>query len=193
MRSKRCPIFRKQRGKAVNNGSQSNADQTGPGPRMHHTNLTATLMPMLALEVPPGFSSRPNLVAPEVFEQMQVYMNCTDPEERRIREFKMKSVFDNLSKDPIAQRFALRLESAPRVSNIIHKDVGEVYKFRTEEESRTLEVVETSTPATQQMILKKHTSDASLTKSGDCNCRKGVYCSYYATSELLPSFGKEAC
>ncbi|KAG2252043.1 hypothetical protein Bca52824_082179 [Brassica carinata] len=30
------------------------------------------------------------LIAPEVFEQMQLYMNCIDPEERRIREFRMK-------------------------------------------------------------------------------------------------------
>ncbi|KAJ4905744.1 Uncharacterized protein Rs2_09402 [Raphanus sativus] len=106
-------------------------------------------MPMLAPSVPPGFAPRPNLVAPEVFEQMQLYMNCTDPEERRIREFKMKSVLDELSKDPVAQRFALRLESAPQISNVLNKDVGEIYKPPSDEEDRVQEIVGTSTPGPQ--------------------------------------------
>lgn len=81
----RCPIFRNQKGKAAESGKQRVAIPSGLGPRMHHTNLSATLMPMLAPAVPPGFTPRPNLVAAEVFEQWQLYMNCTDPEERRIR------------------------------------------------------------------------------------------------------------
>lgn len=58
---------------------------------------------MLALTVLPGFDPLPTMVVLEVFEKMQLYMNCTDPEERRVMEFKMKTKLDELSKDLLAQ------------------------------------------------------------------------------------------
>ncbi|KAH0900977.1 hypothetical protein HID58_040480 [Brassica napus] len=43
-------------------------------------------MPLFVPSIPPGFAPPAGLIAPEVFEQIQLYMNCIDPEERRIRE-----------------------------------------------------------------------------------------------------------
>ncbi|XP_013668869.1 uncharacterized protein LOC106373202 [Brassica napus] len=51
--------------------------------------------------IPPGFEPSSSVVAPEVFEQMQIYMNCADPEERRIRESGMRMTLQEFSKDPI--------------------------------------------------------------------------------------------
>ncbi|KAF2556483.1 hypothetical protein F2Q68_00015875 [Brassica cretica] len=61
-------------------------------------------MPLLAPSVPPGFQPYSTVVAPEVFEQMRIYMSCVDPEERSLREAKMKKTLDELSRDPLAQR-----------------------------------------------------------------------------------------
>ncbi|KAG2314278.1 hypothetical protein Bca52824_017400 [Brassica carinata] len=71
-------------------------------------------MPLLAPNVPPGFSPPAGLIAPEIFEHMQLYMNCQDPEERGIREYRMKKALDDLSKDSIAQRANIRVEDPPR-------------------------------------------------------------------------------
>lgn len=90
-------------------------------------------MPLLSLpSVPPGFPPK-TLVAPEVFEQMQIYMNCTDPEERRIREYKMMMALHDLSANPGAQSSYLRLEDHPRISGVQNKDVREVYKPKINE------------------------------------------------------------
>lgn len=90
-------------------------------------------MPLLAPTVPLGFEPLPNLVVPEVFEQMKKYMNYGDPEERRIREFKMKKTLDELSNDPAAQMSCLRLEAAPTITKELNKDKGKVFDFNTTE------------------------------------------------------------
>ncbi|WZZ45617.1 hypothetical protein YC2023_041876 [Brassica napus] len=87
-------------------------------------------MPLFAPSIPPGFVPPAGLIAPEVFEQMQLYMNCIDPEERRIREFRMKKAWDELSKDSIAQRACLRMENAPMISGATNKDKGLVFDYR---------------------------------------------------------------
>ncbi|KAF3523214.1 hypothetical protein F2Q69_00049073 [Brassica cretica] len=75
------------------------------------------------------YSAIERLIAPEVFEQMQLYMNCIDPEERRIREFRMKKALDDLSQDSIAQKAGLRIEEAPVLSCRLNKDKGLVFDF----------------------------------------------------------------
>ncbi|CAN7027921.1 unnamed protein product [Brassica oleracea var. botrytis] len=82
-------------------------------------------MPLMAPSVPPGFAPPQTVVAPGVFEQMRIYMNCADPEERNIREERMMKTLQELSNDPIAQCFCLRLEKAPVVSSDINRDRGE--------------------------------------------------------------------
>ncbi|KAJ4889246.1 Uncharacterized protein Rs2_28994 [Raphanus sativus] len=57
---------------------------------------------------------------------MRIYMNCVDPEERRIREARMKMTLDELSRDPLAQRVCLRLESAPVISKERNRSQGRV-------------------------------------------------------------------
>nr|VDD51770.1 unnamed protein product [Brassica oleracea] len=90
-------------------------------------------MPLLSTPtVPPGFAPR-SVVAPEVFEEMQMYMNCTDPEERRLREYKMKKALQDLSSNPGAQSSYLRLEDQPIISGVQNKNVGRVFDFRTAE------------------------------------------------------------
>ena len=81
-------------------------------------------------------------MAPEVFEEMQLYMNCVDPEERRIREFRMKNVLSDLSKDPTAQRSCLRLESQQVISTARNTNVGRVFYFRLAEHHRELNETE---------------------------------------------------
>ncbi|KAH0893524.1 hypothetical protein HID58_055953, partial [Brassica napus] len=98
--------------------------------RQHNTNLSTDIMPLFAPSIPPGFVPPAGLIAPEVFEQMQLYMNCIDPEERRIREFRMKKAWDELSKDSIAQRACLRMENAPMISGATNKDKGLVFDYR---------------------------------------------------------------
>ncbi|WZZ01285.1 hypothetical protein YC2023_073613 [Brassica napus] len=101
--------------------------------RQHHPDLVGTLMPLLsAPTVPPGFAPR-SVVAPEVFEEMQMYMNCTDPEERRLREYKMKRALQDLSSNPGAQSSYLRLEDQPTISGVQNKNMGRVFDFRTAE------------------------------------------------------------
>ncbi|KAF3512536.1 hypothetical protein F2Q69_00005507 [Brassica cretica] len=89
-------------------------------------------MPLLAPSVPPGFSPS-SFVVPEVLKEMQLYMNCIDPEERRIREFRMKEVLRELSNNPGAQSSYLQLEVQPRISGVQNKDLGRVFDFRTAE------------------------------------------------------------
>ncbi|KAF2556693.1 hypothetical protein F2Q68_00016554 [Brassica cretica] len=78
-------------------GRQSGSDNLPSGARQHHTNLADKIMPLLAPSIPPGFEPYSSIVAPEVFEQMRLYMNCSDPEERIIREAKMKKTLNELS------------------------------------------------------------------------------------------------
>ncbi|KAF3518764.1 hypothetical protein DY000_02062096 [Brassica cretica] len=99
------------------------------GERQHHSNLVDKLMPLLAPSIPPDFEPSPLIVVPEVFEQMRIYMSCVDPEERRIREARMRMTLQELSKDPKAQRSCLRLERAPVVSAEMNKDRGRVFDF----------------------------------------------------------------
>lgn len=54
-------------------------------------------------------------------------MHCTDPEEHRINEYKMKKMLENLSKNLIAQQSSLRLEVAPTITNNLDKDKGKVF------------------------------------------------------------------
>lgn len=48
--------------------------------RQHNYTLSKDITPLLAPSIPPGFEPPTGLIAPEVFEQMQLYMNCIDPE-----------------------------------------------------------------------------------------------------------------
>ncbi|KAH0903301.1 hypothetical protein HID58_042804, partial [Brassica napus] len=79
-------------------------------------------MPLLAPSVPPGFEPHSSIVAPEVFEEMRTYMNCVDPEERRIREIKMRKTLDELSRDPVAQRASMEVG----ITDIVESSVREV-------------------------------------------------------------------
>ncbi|XP_024015972.1 uncharacterized protein LOC112089221 [Eutrema salsugineum] len=111
----------------------SSSRSSGQAPRQHHTDLADKLMPLLAPSVPTGFTPLQTTVAPEVFEEMRLYMNCTDPTEKVIREHRMKKALDDLSKDPIAQRSILRLEPPPVISSVLDKRLGKVFDFRTVE------------------------------------------------------------
>ncbi|KAJ4881228.1 Uncharacterized protein Rs2_38283 [Raphanus sativus] len=93
-------------------------------------------MPLLAPTAPPGFPPK-SLVAPEVFEEMQYYMNCTDPEERRLREAKMVKALRDLSTNPGAQSSYLRLEDHPIISGVQNKNVGRVFDFRSAQTEET--------------------------------------------------------
>ncbi|XP_056847378.1 uncharacterized protein LOC108838773 [Raphanus sativus] len=112
--------------------------------RQHNYTLSKDIMPLLAPSIPPGFEPPTGLIAPEVFEQMQLYMNCTDPEERRIREFRMKKALDELSRDSIAQRAGLRMEDAPTISKSMNKDKGLVFDFSKVQDQPIHDVAESS-------------------------------------------------
>lgn len=126
----KCPLLREARNKGkgvmVQHGG---AEAQTSGVRQHHTDLIEKLMPLMAPTIPPGFEPPSSIVVPEVFEQMRLYMDCNDPDERRIREFKMRKTLQELSNDPIAQRSCLRLEGAPLVSTELNQDWGRVFDF----------------------------------------------------------------
>ena len=104
----KCPLLQRTKNKGKEVAVPPNGKQHQPsGSRQHHIDLTEKLMPLLAPSVPPGFEPHSSIVAPEVFEEMRTYMNCVDPEERRIREIKMRKTLDELSRDPVAQRACL--------------------------------------------------------------------------------------
>ncbi|KAG2294151.1 hypothetical protein Bca52824_040820 [Brassica carinata] len=126
----KCPLLQGSRNKAKGIAGHQYGSDIGPsGVRQHHNNLADKIMPLLAPSIPPGFEPHASLVAPEVFEQMRLYMNCSDPEERIIREAKMKKTLNELSQDPIAQRSCLRLESAPKVAPLTIEGRGKIFDF----------------------------------------------------------------
>ncbi|KAL0753890.1 hypothetical protein Bca101_091558 [Brassica carinata] len=129
----RCPLVKAQKNAGASAAEKGKAIAISPViHRQHNHDLVGSLMPLLAPSVPPGFVPK-SIVAPEVFEQMQLYMNCTDPEERRIREFKMKMALQDFSMNPGAQSSYLRLEDPPMISGVQNKNIGRVFDFRTAE------------------------------------------------------------
>lgn len=129
----RCPLVKAQKNAGASAAEKGKAIAISPViHRQHNHDLVGSLMPLLAPSIPPGFAPK-SIVVPEVFEQMQLYMNCTDPEERRIREFKMKMALQDLSMNPRAQSSYLRLEDPPMISGVQNKNIGRVFDFRTAE------------------------------------------------------------
>lgn len=163
----RCPVIQaaKKKGKEIDRGHGSGQNQSVEG-RQHHSNLAETLMPLLAPSIPPGFEPHSTMVAPEVFEEMRIYMNCVDPEERRIREARMKKTLDELSRDPLAQRACLRLESAPVISLERSKEKGRVFDFRGVEGEVALDIMESSArgPHRQFPLTEKHAETTRIHK-----------------------------
>ncbi|KAH0894509.1 hypothetical protein HID58_056938, partial [Brassica napus] len=113
-------------------------------------------MPLLAPSVPPGFAPK-SIVAPEVFEQMQLYMNCTDPEERRIREFKMKMALQDLSMNPGAQSSYLRLEDPPMISGVQNKNIGRGASLTSEWLKQCKRTLKQKTTLTGESLQKELT------------------------------------
>nr|VDD52663.1 unnamed protein product [Brassica oleracea] len=108
--------------KSLNNGKGVAGRHTGienstSGVRQHHNNLADKIMPLLAPSIPPGFEPLSSVVASKVFEQMIIYMNCADSEERLLREAKMKKMLNELSHDPIAQRSCFTFGNCPKSVN----------------------------------------------------------------------------
>lgn len=136
----KCPLLQglRSQGKGVV-VRQKETEVHSSGGRGHHNDLVEKLMPLMAPTIPPGFKPSPNIVAPEVFEQMRIYMDCVDPEERRLREVKMRKTLQELSSDPIAQRSCLQLERAPLVLSAINTEKEEKFKrtlhFKTKVET----------------------------------------------------------
>ncbi|XP_013617300.1 PREDICTED: uncharacterized protein LOC106323776 [Brassica oleracea var. oleracea] len=126
----KCPLLQGSRDKGKGVMMRHNTtEHHAPEARQHHVNLVDKIMPFLAPVIPPGFEPSPSVVAPEVFEQMRIYMNCADPEERRIRESRMRMTLQDLSNDPIGQRSSLRLERAHVLSKEVNTDRGRVFDF----------------------------------------------------------------
>ncbi|KAF3610187.1 hypothetical protein DY000_02045760 [Brassica cretica] len=96
------------------------------------------------MAIPPGFEPPATVVAPEVFEKMRIYMNCTDPDERNIREARMKKTLDDLSNDPIAQRSCLHLERAPTLSVEMNRSRGRIFDFSRVQEKSLADEAESS-------------------------------------------------
>ncbi|RID62856.1 hypothetical protein BRARA_E01898 [Brassica rapa] len=149
----KCPLLQGSRNKGKGVVSRQHAVEVHPaGVRQHHNDLVDKLMPLMAPTIPPGFEPPPSIVAPEVFEQMRLYMECVDPEERRIREAKMRKTLQELSTDPIAQRSCLRLERAPVISADINRDRGRVFDFSRVGTDAIINVAESSSYGSQRRV-----------------------------------------
>lgn len=149
----KCPLLQGSGNKGKGVVSRQHAVEVHPaGVRQHHNDHVEKLMPLMAPTIPPGFEPPPSIVAPEVFEQMRLYMECVDPEERRIREAKMRKTLQELSTDPIAQRSCLRLERAPVISADINRDRGRVFDFSRVGTDAILNVAESSSYGSQRRV-----------------------------------------
>ncbi|XP_018487666.1 uncharacterized protein LOC108858204 [Raphanus sativus] len=153
----RCPVLQGERNKGkglMGHKSQLPAQVT----RQHHTDLAEKIMPLLAPSFPPGFEPHSSVIVPEVFEQMRLYMNCSDPDEKSIREAKMKKTLNELSKDPIAQRSCLRLEVAPKIVTVLSPIKGRVFDFSKVQEKQSTDVAESSSRSSaNQSSRSEHT------------------------------------
>lgn len=149
----RCHSLHGQRNRGYNGGSkQTGAMALVSHGRQHHSNLAEKIMPLLAPTIPPGFEPLPNVVVPKVFNKMRIYVNCMDPEERRIREHRMTQTLNDLSKDPVVQRSYLRLENPPIISKDLEKNKGKVYDFSKTQPDQSYGIKEAETVEVQ---LKK--------------------------------------
>lgn len=158
----KCPLLQTSRnnGKGVA-GRHTGIENSTSGVRQHHNNLADKIMPLLAPSIPPGFEPLSSVVASKVFEQMIIYMNCADSEERLLREAKMKKMLNELSHDPIAQRSCLRLEIAPRVSTDGHAGRGKIFDFSRVQADQLYDITKLSSKV--HATRRNHTS-ASLTE-----------------------------
>ncbi|KAJ4910479.1 Uncharacterized protein Rs2_05100 [Raphanus sativus] len=151
----RCPLF-----KAMKQNCTDKGKGVALAPVIHrqnHPDLVGSIMPLLAPTAPPGFPSK-SLVAPEVFEEMQFYMNCTDPEERRLREAKMVKALRDISTNPGAQSSYLHLENHPTISGVQNKNVGRVFDFRatqTEEAKQSQQAQTEEEPRVAEALIPK--------------------------------------
>lgn len=127
-------------------------------------------MPLLEPSAPPGFPPK-TLVAPEVFEDMQLYLKCTDMEERRIREHKLKMALRELSSNHGAQSSYLRLEDHPRISSVHNKDLGRVFDFRTAETDEVR--ADTEHERVNKMLMGEAGRGQHLSARHDNNIREG--------------------
>lgn len=142
----RCPIAKAQKLSSTSSSDKGKeVTITLVTHHQHHKDLVGTIMPLLA---PPGFPPK-TLVAPEVFEEMKFYLNFTDPEERRIREHKLRLSLKDLSSNSGAQSSYLCLEDHPRVTGVQNKNLGRVFDFRTAEN--------TNDPSAMEEGLKNNT------------------------------------
>lgn len=165
-----CPLLKGlSTGDGRGKGKQNSVQMQRLSHRQHNTTLSADIMPLLAPSVPPGFAPPTGLIAPEVFEEMQVYMNCHDPEERRIREFRMKRTLDALSKDSIAQRAGLRMEDAPVISNTINKDKGLVFDYRKVDAGNISKIGEASSHTEEQNRREPPTNCLAISNMAERN------------------------
>ncbi|KAG5409308.1 hypothetical protein IGI04_005627 [Brassica rapa subsp. trilocularis] len=76
--------------------------------------------------------------------EMKIYMYCADPEERRIREVRMRKTLNELSNDPIGQRSCLRLEAAPVLAKDVNNVRGRVFDFSRVQSERVPDMLESS-------------------------------------------------
>ncbi|KAJ4911851.1 Uncharacterized protein Rs2_06472 [Raphanus sativus] len=171
----KCPIFKAQKSNGKDFADKGKGIAFTPViHRQHHPDLVDKIMPLLAPTAPPGFPPK-SLVAPDVFEEMQLYMNCSDPEERRIREFKMVKALRDLSSNPGAQSSYLRLEDHPKISGVQNKNLGRVFDYRhtqTENDNQKEKVVtdddvrhkEVPIPTEPTTMLERQRMNLSLTK-----------------------------
>ncbi|XP_056843353.1 uncharacterized protein LOC130495835 [Raphanus sativus] len=156
LEKQKCPLFQgcRNRGKGIVNRQIVTEGQSSSH-RQHHNDLAEKLMPLLAPTIPPGFENPSTMVAPEVFEQMQIYMSVSDPEERRLREAKMRKTLNELSNDPVAQRSCLRLEMAPKVTAAVSKDRGKVFDYSRVQETHLTDISVVSAKKNDNVLLNK--------------------------------------
>ncbi|RID47507.1 hypothetical protein BRARA_I04094 [Brassica rapa] len=170
----KCPLLQGARNKGK--GIVSTAKVQSVDIRQHHTNLADKIMPLLAPAIPPGFEPPVTVVAPEVFEQMRIYMNCTDPDERNIREARMKKTLDDLSNDPIAQRSCLRLERAPTLSVEMNRSRGRIFDFSRVQEKSLADEAESSShgPASDRNNARSYLADKNQSREmiGTSGCQR---------------------
>ncbi|XP_024013800.1 uncharacterized protein LOC112087887 [Eutrema salsugineum] len=97
-------------------------------------------------------------IAAEVLEGMRQYLMVVNPDERKIREERIKSSLKEVEKDPIAKKTVLRLEPPPLVSYDINKGKGIVYDYEMAETNSRKDVTASSDQKLLSSAIKAGTA-----------------------------------
>ena len=123
-----CPIFENLKASTeILEGSSAESKRNEDFAHLNKSDPLFGLIPEHQLGLDP-ISGRPK-IAEEVLEDMRLYLKAASGAEKGAREERIRKSIEDLEKDPIAQKIALRLETPPTVTKDLDRGKGIVFDF----------------------------------------------------------------